>query len=62
MLEILEATVFATWELETQRDRAAHQVDEIAVLIDHLVLTAAQAVIAPDECDQKYAELETRYN
>ena len=61
-LEILEATVFDTSELEVQRDRAAQQVEEITVLIDQMVLTAAQTAIDPDEYDQKYADLETRYN
>lgn len=61
-LEILEATVFDMSELEAQRDRAAQQVEEITVLIDQLVLTAVQTAIDPDEYDQKYAELEARYN
>lgn len=62
VLEILEATVFDTSELEPQRDRAAQQVEEIIVLIDQMVLTAAQTAIDPNEYDQKYAELEARYN
>lgn len=61
-LAILEVATFNTVELETRRDQVAQQVAEITVLIDQLVLTAAQTAIDPDEYDQKYADLETRYN
>lgn len=61
-LAILETTTFDTSELETQRDRASQQVEEITVLLNQLVLTAAKTAIDPDEYDTRYAELETRYN
>ncbi|QJC21946.1 recombinase family protein [Arcanobacterium buesumense] len=60
VLNILQSTVLNTNQLEYQRDQLACEIDEVTILINQLLNTAATNMMDADNYDTQYATLERR--
>lgn len=61
MIQLLDDTVYNTTELETRQTKIAKKMEETVALINQLITENATAVHDPDEYDQRYHQLEQRY-